>query len=131
MFVVELVRQDITSPTNRNKALTAEHKVLLTLRFLATGKMQLCNGDDMGVSQPSISRAVTATMESLSSVRVVRQFISFPFTPHEITTRQEFFYQIARSISCMGWYRCDRWDAHKNYSAKSPRTRVCQPTSLP
>ncbi|KAK0137691.1 hypothetical protein N1851_002084 [Merluccius polli] len=51
-LVVELVRDAITSPTNRNNSI--EIKCLAT-RYLATGKMQLCNADDLGISQPSVS----------------------------------------------------------------------------
>ena len=38
MFVVNLIRDVITSPTQRHNAITAEMKVIATLRFLATGK---------------------------------------------------------------------------------------------
>ncbi|KAK0142304.1 LanC-like protein 2 [Merluccius polli] len=54
--LVELVRDAITSPTNRNNPISPEIKCLATLRYLATGKMQLCNADDLGISQPSFIR---------------------------------------------------------------------------
>ncbi|KAK0144219.1 putative nuclease HARBI1 [Merluccius polli] len=54
--VVELVRDAITSPTNGNNPISPEIKCLATLRYLATGKMQLCNADDLGISQPSFIR---------------------------------------------------------------------------
>ena len=54
-FVVELVRDAITSPTNRNNPISPEIKCLTTLPYLAIGKMQLCNADDLGISQPSVS----------------------------------------------------------------------------
>ncbi|KAK0150793.1 putative nuclease HARBI1 [Merluccius polli] len=55
-LVVELVWDAITSPTNRNNPISPEIKCLATLRYLATGKMQLCNADDLGISQPSFIR---------------------------------------------------------------------------
>ena len=59
LFVTDLIRDVITSPTLRNKSIYAELKVILTLRLLATGKMQLCSSDDFGPTQPTISRAIT------------------------------------------------------------------------
>ena len=49
-LVVELVWDAIISPTNRNNPISPEIKCLATLRYLATGKMQLCNADDLGIS---------------------------------------------------------------------------------
>ncbi|XP_061184381.1 putative nuclease HARBI1 [Saccostrea echinata] len=94
-FVEGLIGNEIRSASIRNHALTSTVKVLLTLRFLATGKMQLCNGDDMGVSQSSVSRAVSCTIRSLSSDRMVRRFIKFPTSPDAIRRNQEHFFQIA------------------------------------
>ncbi len=38
----------------------------LTLTYLATGKMQLCRSDDLGLSQPSISKVIRQTITALS-----------------------------------------------------------------
>ena len=46
MLVTNYVRNVIQPPTSRSKAIPAELKVLTCLRYLATGKMQLCSGDD-------------------------------------------------------------------------------------
>jgi len=42
LFVTDLVRDALQSDSKRSRALTAEMKVIITLRFLATGKMQQC-----------------------------------------------------------------------------------------
>ena len=94
-FVEGLIRHDIQAGSLRNHALTSTQKLLLTLRYLATGKMQLCNGDDMGVSQSSVSRAIACTLESLSSDRMVQRFIKFPMQANQIRDNQEKFFQIA------------------------------------
>jgi len=39
MFVTDLIRDTLISPTQRN-AITPEMKVITTLRYLANGKMQ-------------------------------------------------------------------------------------------
>lgn len=77
-IVVELVRDAITSPTNRNNPITPELKCLATLRYLATGKMQLCNADNLGISQPSVSRSINQTINALCRPHIIRQFIRFP-----------------------------------------------------
>lgn len=78
VFVTDLVRPVLLRPTATNKALTPEHKVLITLRYLATGKMQLCNGDDLGVSQQTVSRVITETLDALSAPHILKRFIKFP-----------------------------------------------------
>ena len=40
LFVTDLVRETLESDTKRNRALTPEMKVIITLRYLATGKLQ-------------------------------------------------------------------------------------------
>ena len=65
-LVVELVWDAITSLTNRNNPISPEIKCLATLRYLATGKMQLCNADDLGISQHQ--SAVPYTKPSTRSV---------------------------------------------------------------
>ena len=57
--------------------------------------MQLCNGDDMGVSQSSDLRAIARTLENLSSDRVVQRFIKFPMQAYQIRDNQEKFFHIA------------------------------------
>ena len=80
-FFVELVRDAITSPTNRNNSISPEIKCLATLRYLATGKMQLCNADDLGISQPSVSRAINQTINALCRPHINSIFIKD--TSHE------------------------------------------------
>jgi hypothetical protein len=64
--------------------------------------MQLCNGDNMGVSQSTVSRAINATLDCLTSPRVVAQFIKFPQNPPDIHRIQEKFYSIARFPGVVG-----------------------------
>lgn len=94
-FVENIIGNEIRAGSLRNHALTSTQKLLLTLRYLATGKMQLCNGDDMGVSQPTVSRAISVTLQSLSSDRMVQQFIRFPVQADQIRRNQEHFFQVA------------------------------------
>ncbi len=54
MFVTKLIRDTLTSPTPCRNAIEPEMDVittLTTLTYLATGKMQLCSSDDLGLLQ--------------------------------------------------------------------------------
>lgn len=57
MFVVDLLRDAITSPTRRHNTITPETKVITTLRYLATGKMQQCSSDDLGLQSQTLLKA--------------------------------------------------------------------------
>lgn len=95
LFVTDLVRELIGSPTARNQALSPEMKVAITLRYLATGKMQLCSGDDFGVTQPTVSRVVSQTLEALTQRHIFRRFVKFPLTRHEVQRKQQRFMEVA------------------------------------
>ncbi len=54
MFVTDLSRDTLTSLTPRRNVITPEMEeitTLTTLTYLATGKMQLCSSDDLGLLQ--------------------------------------------------------------------------------
>ncbi len=78
VFVSDLIREKLTSPTQRRNAIAPEMKIITTLRYLATGKMQLCSSDDLGPSQPSINRVITQTITALTDPLIFSQFIAFP-----------------------------------------------------
>lgn len=89
--VTDLVRDKLQSRTERSKPLSPEAKVAITLRFLATGKMQQCSCDDFGTTQPTISRVITQTLDALADPDILSQFIHFPLTRHEVQRKQEEF----------------------------------------
>ncbi len=51
MFVTDLTRDTLTSPTSRRNAIAREMDVITTLTYLETGKMQLRSSDDLGLLQ--------------------------------------------------------------------------------
>ena len=101
VYVTDLVRRVLLRRTACNKALTPEHKVLITLRYLATGKMQLCNGDDLGVSQQTVSRVVTETLDALCAPDILRRFIRFP-PVQDLQQKKAEFREIARFPEVIG-----------------------------
>ncbi|MPC44409.1 hypothetical protein E2C01_038082 [Portunus trituberculatus] len=64
--VTDIVRDKLQSKTERNRALNPEIKVAITLRYLATGKNKQCSCDDFGTTQPTISRAISQTIDALA-----------------------------------------------------------------
>ena len=48
---------------------------MATLRYLATGKMQLCNVNNLGISQPSVSHSIYQTINALCRPQIIHQFI--------------------------------------------------------
>ena len=106
LFVTDLIRDVITSPTSRNKSISAEMKVILTLRYLATGKMQLCTSDDFGPTQPTISRAITQVIHALTRPHILTRFIHFPTLPRDVHRNQAEFRNIAGFPAVVGVIDC-------------------------
>ena len=102
MLVTDLVRDALTSATSRSKAITPELKVVTLLRYLATGKMQLCNADDLGLTQATVSRVISETLDALSSNDVLRQFIKFPVTLHDTQRKKAEFREISDMHDVIG-----------------------------
>ncbi|KAK3885897.1 hypothetical protein Pcinc_009915 [Petrolisthes cinctipes] len=89
--VTDLVRDKLQSRTERSRPLDPETKVAITLRYLATGKMQQCCCDDFGTTQPTISRVITQTLDALADPQIRLQFMRFPRTRDEIQRKQREF----------------------------------------
>ncbi|WAR05726.1 HARB1-like protein [Mya arenaria] len=66
-FLEELLGAYIQPKDPWNKALSVKQNILITLRYLATGPIQLNDGDIHGVSQPTVSPILTEVIEVLSS----------------------------------------------------------------
>lgn len=106
LFVTDLVREALTAPTKRNQALSPEMKVVVTLRYLATGKMQLCSSDDLGPSQPTISKVTRDTIYALSQPHMVRRFIKFPLTLEETRVKRREFEELYGFPGAIGVIDC-------------------------
>ncbi len=72
MFETDVIRDTLTSLTPRRNTIVPEMDVISILTYLTTGQMQLYISDDLGLSQPSISKVITQTCIALSEL-----FISF------------------------------------------------------
>ncbi|WAR23800.1 hypothetical protein MAR_037469, partial [Mya arenaria] len=66
-FLEAELNQFIGPVATRNRSMTVTEKILITLRYLATGGIQLNDGDIHYVSQPSVSRAVGQVIDALAN----------------------------------------------------------------
>ncbi|WAR13103.1 HARB1-like protein, partial [Mya arenaria] len=71
-------------------------KVLIILRYLATGPIQLNDADIHGVSQPTVSRVLSQVIAALSSPELIRRNIRLPRRIEECRRNAEHIRGIAR-----------------------------------
>lgn len=103
-MLLGLIRDEITSATDRNNAIHPETKIFLTLRFYATGCMLLTTGDFTGVSKTSACIIVTQVTEAIASLRP--RFVKLPEGEMECQRIKEEFYSIARFPKVIGTIDC-------------------------
>ncbi len=89
---------------NRNHAVTAEQKLLLTLRYYATGSFQSVCSDFIGIHKSTASRIVRLVSHELALLRP--RFINFPEEEEEINEVRQGFYAIACFPKCIGAIDC-------------------------
>ncbi|KAJ8972804.1 hypothetical protein NQ317_005844 [Molorchus minor] len=78
----------------RNAAIEPAIKLLLTLRFFASGSMLLTVGDFVGISKASACVAAKQVSQAIASL--ANQYIKMPISPEEKQAAKEKFYNIAR-----------------------------------
>ncbi|WAR22149.1 HARB1-like protein [Mya arenaria] len=101
-YVENILSRQITPKAYRNHAISARHKLLISLRYLASGPIQLNDCDIHGVSQPTVSRVLGEMLNVLSDPRLVRQFISFPTDAADLRRNATIFEGIANFPKVMG-----------------------------
>ncbi|KAJ8927411.1 hypothetical protein NQ314_020130 [Rhamnusium bicolor] len=87
-IIIDEIRDDISSKTDRNHALSPEDMVFLTLRFLATGCFLQVTGDFCGVDKSTASRVVHKVTRAIAHLK--RSFIKLS-EEDLISIRQGFF----------------------------------------
>ncbi|XP_061190799.1 putative nuclease HARBI1 [Saccostrea echinata] len=94
---------DFVSPaTSRNCSIPTNLQVMIALRYFATGKMQLCNGDDFGIHQSTVSRIVQRVSTALTRPHIIRRYIKFPTDAQIIHRHQTDFHAIANFPGVLG-----------------------------
>uniref|UniRef100_A0A2S2NS44 Putative nuclease HARBI1 n=1 Tax=Schizaphis graminum TaxID=13262 RepID=A0A2S2NS44_SCHGA len=102
--VLGYINEQISSQSYRNHAVTSINKLLLTLRFYATGNFLITAGDFLGVSKTTSSLIVRDV--SVALARLLPRFIKMPDTELEINTLQNRFYDIAKFPRVIGAIDC-------------------------
>ncbi|XP_052242384.1 putative nuclease HARBI1 [Dreissena polymorpha] len=81
---------------------SALEKIIVTLRYFASGDFQINDGDIHKLSQPSVSRAVTQFTEMLANQETMTRNITFPTSMHDITRVKTDFQGIANFANVVG-----------------------------
>ncbi|CAI6359257.1 unnamed protein product [Macrosiphum euphorbiae] len=102
--VLELITDNISVENQWNCAIAPIDKLLLTLRFYATGSFLITAGDFLGVSKSSACVIVRTVSTAIASL--CHQFIRMPTTDEEVYTLQRCFYKIARFPRAIGAIDC-------------------------
>ncbi|KAL3871268.1 hypothetical protein ACJMK2_039275 [Sinanodonta woodiana] len=90
LFIVDIVTEKLDSAlTKRSMALTPLHKVLVALRFFATGAHFRLIGESLGVSVATVCRCVFEVARAL--VRQAKKFIQFPREESTSSVKQGFY----------------------------------------
>ncbi|XP_060577992.1 putative nuclease HARBI1 [Ruditapes philippinarum] len=105
-YLERILQNKITPLARRNNSLSVRDKILITLRYLATGPIQLNDADIHGVSQPTVSRVINEVISALSSPDIVSSFIQFPIDPDQLRKNQQEFYGLARFPKVVGVIDC-------------------------
>ncbi|XP_050063025.1 putative nuclease HARBI1, partial [Aphis gossypii] len=81
---------------NRNHAVTPAQKLLLTLRFYATGSYLISAGDCIGVSKSSACLIVRDVSLTIANLR--KEYVRMPDNDFEIRQLQKDFYKTAKFL---------------------------------
>ncbi|KAJ8912380.1 hypothetical protein NQ315_014748 [Exocentrus adspersus] len=103
-YIVNLISDNIRSPTQQNHALSPEQMVLLTLRFYATGNFLQTAGDLIGIDKGTASRIIWKVTQAIAGL--YRQFVRMPQTEEELREVSQKFYNVARLPKCCGAIDC-------------------------
>ncbi|CAL9690972.1 unnamed protein product [Knipowitschia caucasica] len=104
----------LRSHTHRSNPVPPHVQVLSTLGFLATGTFQRELGDRVGISQPSISRALPRVVDAI--IQLAPQYIKFPYSAEEQVSVKMGFHLIAGLPNTIGSIDC----THVRIKAPSP-----------
>ncbi|XP_044764538.1 putative nuclease HARBI1 [Coccinella septempunctata] len=100
-YVLSLIEDDIRTTTNLNSAISPVNRLLLTLRYYATGCFLRAVADLSGVSAASACRIVAEVSLAIANLRT--EFVKFPSNLQSVI---HGFYSIARFPRVIGVIDC-------------------------
>lgn len=86
--------------SRENFTISGMDKILITLRYYATGTFQLCTADFYGVSESSVCNIVPAVSDRIATLR--EHFIKMPTADLEIEKTKKDFFKIAGMPAVIG-----------------------------
>ncbi len=93
--LINLLDDDLTHPTDRNKALPPLLQLCVALRFYACGSFLVVVSDTLPrISKASVCRCVLRVSEAL--VRRLDRFVTFPQTQNALDQTKRAFFCIGR-----------------------------------
>ena len=90
--LADFLSDDLARNTARTHALSPHVKVLVALRFFASGSFLEVTGDTFGLPKSTVSRCITAVSQAL--VRRQHMFIVWPDEDRKTVIKQAFFVKI-------------------------------------
>lgn len=101
--LIEEVRANLVSETQRNKAISPELQVLVFLRFLASSQFYNSVGDLHGISSSSVCRILKRVSDVVASLH--GNYINMP-PPEDIHRTKRAFYEVAGFPGVIGLIDC-------------------------
>ncbi|KAB0805305.1 hypothetical protein PPYR_02275 [Photinus pyralis] len=102
--ILNQIEPQIALPTNRGGCVKPMLQLLLTLRFYASGNMQISVADFIGISRPTACRIIKRVSTALASL--TPRYIQMPATDAEMQRTAEEFYNIASFPRTTGAIDC-------------------------
>lgn len=104
LMVLQLVAPALLHPHPRTRYLTAEQKLLITLRFMASGSMQIVVADVVRVSAGTVCRVLPKVCMAI--IGHLDTFVKMPETEQEREAIAAEFYNIAAFPRAIGAIDC-------------------------
>ncbi|KAI5710415.1 hypothetical protein M8J75_008491 [Diaphorina citri] len=101
LLLTEQIEESIKPKALVNDALTAVEKVLLTLRFFATGNFLITCGDFSGIHKSTACKTVTTVSKAIAELRP--QYIRMPDGQEALSNK---FYDIGKFARVVGVIDC-------------------------
>ncbi|XP_054259884.1 putative nuclease HARBI1 [Macrosteles quadrilineatus] len=103
-IVLSLIRERLTTRTDKNRAVTPEEKFLCTLRFYASDSFFINIGELSGLHKSTVSKIINEV--SVAIACLCPQFIKMATTEEDIKRVKSGFYSKARFPNCVGAIDC-------------------------
>lgn len=100
-YLHSLIGNQLEPKTTRpGTSLSALDKILITLRYYATGCYHLVSADFFGVAESTVCRIVPDVSDKIAALR--EMFINMPITDEELNQKKRDFYHVAGMPAVIG-----------------------------